>query len=85
MRQQKKVVTVTGMAMVMETAKVTACGGDDGGGDSDGDRDGDGDGNGDNNNNQNNNQLNVAAKETDAHRLLDEGSDRLGQSRLAAI
>ena len=49
MRQQKKVVTVTGMAMVMETAKVTACGGDDGGGDSDGDRDGDGDGNGDNN------------------------------------
>ncbi len=51
------------------------------GGGGGGDRDGDGY----NNNNQHNNQLNVAAKETDAHGLLDEGPDRLGQSRLAVI
>ena len=66
-----------GTGMATETAKVTA---DDVGGGS-GDRDGDGD----NNNNQNNNQLHAAAKETDAHCLLNNGPDRLGHSRLAAI
>jgi hypothetical protein len=63
--------------MATETVKVTA--GDVGGGG------GDGDGDGNNNNNQNNNRLNAAAKETDAHRLLDEGPDRLGQSCLVVI
>ena len=62
---------------VKETVKVTA--GDVGGGSGDGDVDGD------NNNNQNNNQLHAAAKETDAHCLLDKGPHRLGHSRLTAI
>jgi hypothetical protein len=73
---KETVATAMGTGTATETAKVTA--GNVGGGI------GDGDGDGDNNNNQINNQLHAAAKETDAHCLLDKGPDHLGHSHLVA-